>query len=143
MEPIAGLEPATSSLPRKCSTTELYGLDSKRDPSNRLASWSQARGHLTSFASSFVTHVTHLKAQVAQKLLVEIFPDKTNFIICQSICVIDEPTNIEVATSDHARGLALLIRDQLAFCLNLLLLRRHQLALRHREILRFHLCLAL
>ena len=25
MEPISGLEPETSSLPRKCSTTELYG----------------------------------------------------------------------------------------------------------------------
>ena len=26
MEPITGLEPVTSSLPRKCSTAELYGL---------------------------------------------------------------------------------------------------------------------
>jgi hypothetical protein len=25
MEPISGLEPETSSLPRKCSTTELHG----------------------------------------------------------------------------------------------------------------------
>lgn len=25
MEPITGLEPVTSSLPRKCSTAELYG----------------------------------------------------------------------------------------------------------------------
>ncbi len=25
MEPITGLEPVTSSLPRKCSTSELYG----------------------------------------------------------------------------------------------------------------------
>ncbi len=32
MEPITGLEPVTSSLPRKCSTAELYGQRDKHQP---------------------------------------------------------------------------------------------------------------
>ena len=40
MEPMTGLEPVTSSLPRKCSTTELHWQESgKRDSNSRPQPW--------------------------------------------------------------------------------------------------------
>ena len=40
---MTGLEPVTSSLPRKCSTTELH-RQKKRSVSHRIVSWSGRRG---------------------------------------------------------------------------------------------------
>ena len=43
MEPIAGIEPATSALPRKCSTSELYGQQEKHEGQEHGKNWSGRR----------------------------------------------------------------------------------------------------